>query len=93
MKLLHIGFSNSVSIDKIVAIISPESAVAKRLRDQGRENNNLIDCTMGRKMRSMVLTDSDFIFMSAMRPEALTQRMEKPTASTAPEEIIDSEME
>ena len=79
MKLLHVGFSNSVSIDKIVAIISPETAVAKRLRDMGRENNNLIDCTMGRKLRSMVLTDSDFIFLSSMRPEALTQRMEKPS--------------
>lgn len=79
MKLLHVGFSNSVAIDKIVAIISPETAVAKRLRDMGRENNNLIDCTMGRKLRSMVLTDSDFIFLSAMRPEALMQRMEKPS--------------
>jgi len=77
-RLLHVGFSNSVSLDKIVAIISPETAVAKRLRDMGRESNNLIDCTMGRKMRSMVLTDSDFIFMSAMRPEALMQRMERP---------------
>jgi regulator of extracellular matrix RemA (YlzA/DUF370 family) len=78
MKLLHVGFSNSVSIDKIVAIISPETAVAKRLRDMGRENNNLIDCTMGRKLRSMVLTDSEYIFLSAMRPEALVQRLEKP---------------
>ncbi len=81
MKLLHVGFSNSVSIDKVVAIISPETAVAKRLRDMGRENNNLIDCTMGRKLRSMVLTDSDFIFLSAMRPEALVQRLEKPSAA------------
>lgn len=81
MKLLHVGFSNSIAIDKIVAIISPETAVAKRLRDLGRENNNLIDCTMGRKLRSMVLTDSDFIFLSAMRPEALTQRLEKPSAT------------
>lgn len=85
MKLLHIGFSNSVAISKIVAIISPETAVAKRLREQSRESNNLIDCTMGRKMRSMVLTDSDFIFMSSMRPEALTQRMEKPSIAEEPQ--------
>lgn len=81
MKLLHVGFSNSVAIDKIVAIISPETAVAKRLRDISRENNNLIDCTMGRKLRSMVLTDSEFIFLSAMRPEALMQRMERPSGA------------
>ena len=75
------------AIDKIVAIISPETAVAKRLRDMGRESNNLIDCTMGRKLRSMVLTDSDFIFLSAMRPEALMQRMERP--GTAEEAVED----
>ena len=62
---------------------------AKRLREQSRENNHLVDCTMGRKMRSMVLTDSQFIFMSAMRPEALMQRMEKP--STAEESIADGD--
>lgn len=89
MKLLHVGFSNSVSIDKIVAIISPETAMAKRLRDLGRENNNLIDCTMGRKMRSMVLTDSDYVFMSAMRPEALMQRMERPQAPSADDDAED----
>lgn len=89
MKLLHVGFSNSVAISKIVAIISPETAVAKRLREQGRESNHLVDCTMGRKMRSMVLTDSQFIFMSAMRPEALMQRMEKP--STAEESMVDGD--
>jgi len=90
MKLLHVGFSNSVSIDKIVAIISPESAVAKRLRDMGRESNSLIDCTMGRKMRSMVLTDSDYIFMSAMRPEALMQRIEKINSTDSSDEIEDT---
>jgi extracellular matrix regulatory protein A len=89
MKLLHVGFSNSIAIDKIVAIISPETAVAKRLRDQSRESNNLIDCTMGRKLRSMVLTDSDFVFMSAMRPEALTQRMEKPVPGDADAPVDD----
>lgn len=78
MRLLHIGFSNIVSLDKVVAIISPESAAAKRLRELGRSQNNLIDCTMGRKVRSMILTDSPYIFLSAMRPEALLQRLERP---------------
>ena len=80
MKLLHIGFSNNVSLDKIVAIISPETAIAKRLRDSSRETNQLIDCTMGRKLRSMILTDSQFVFLSAMRPEALMQRVERPVS-------------
>lgn len=75
MKLLHIGFSNVVSMDKVVAIITPETAVAKRIREQARENNSLIDCTMGRKLRSMVLTDSPFTFLSSVRPEALLARL------------------
>ena len=77
MKLLHIGFSNVVSLDKIVAIISPESAVAKRIREVAREKNVLIDCTMGRKLRSMILTDSEFTFLSSLRTEALLQRVDQ----------------
>jgi len=77
MKLLHIGFSNVVSLDKIVAIISPESAVAKRIREVAREKNALIDCTMGRKLRSMILTDSEFTFLSSLRTEALLQRVDQ----------------
>lgn len=76
MKLLHIGFSNAVSIDKIVSIITPDTIVAKRIREKSRENNTLVDCTMGRKTRSMILTESSFTFLSAIRPEALMQRAE-----------------
>ncbi|MCS6983720.1 MAG: DUF370 domain-containing protein [Leptospiraceae bacterium] len=77
MKFLHIGFSNSIAYDKVVAIISPETASAKRLRELSRQENHLIDCTMGRKVRSMILTSSPYIFLSAMRPEALLQRLER----------------
>jgi hypothetical protein len=77
MRLLHIGFSNVVSLDKIVAIISPESAMAKRIRETSREKNSLIDCTMGRKLRSMILTDSEFTFLSSLRTEALLQRVDQ----------------
>lgn len=76
MKLLHIGFSNTVSMSKVVAIISPESVSAKRMREISKAENSLIDCTMGRKLRSMILTDSEFTFLSSVRPEALLQRLE-----------------
>ncbi|MDH5720107.1 MAG: DUF370 domain-containing protein [Spirochaetia bacterium] len=76
MTLLHIGFSNVVFVDKIVAIISPETAVAKRIRDEAREKKTLIDCTVGRKLRSMIITDSEFTFLSSIRVEALIQRLE-----------------
>jgi len=77
MKLLHIGFSNVISVDKIVAIISPDSAIAKRIREVARDKNSLIDCTMGRKLRSMILTDSEFTFLSSLRTEALLQRVDQ----------------
>ena len=75
MKVLHSGFSNIISTEKIVAIISPDTAVAKRLRDEARDENDLIDCTMGRKLRSMVLTESNYVFLSSIRPEALMDRL------------------
>ena len=82
MKLLHIGFSNVVSMQKVVAIISPETAAAKRIREESRENGTLIDCTVGRKLRSMILTDSRFTFLSSVRPEALLDRLGQSEKST-----------
>jgi len=94
MKLLHIGFSNVVSMGKVVAIISPDSAMAKRIRDNARDANTLIDCTMGRKLRSMIITDSVYIFLSALRTEALLQRVGKKidTIKAEDETITESEV-
>ncbi|MCB1201219.1 MAG: DUF370 domain-containing protein [Leptospiraceae bacterium] len=75
MKLLHVGFHNIVAVEKIVAILYPETAAARRIRDDGKEKNTLIDCTMGRKVRSLIITDSPYCFLSAMRPEALLARL------------------
>ena len=85
MKVLHIGFSNIISTEKIVAIISPDTAVAKRLRDEARDENDLIDCTMGRKLRSMVLTESNYVFLSSIRPEALMDRLSDQKSSPSDE--------
>ncbi len=72
---LHIGFSNLVNVEKIVAILKPDTAMAKRIREIAREKNTLMDCTMGRKLRSMVLTEDGYVFLSAIRPEALASRV------------------
>ncbi|MDH5716160.1 MAG: DUF370 domain-containing protein [Spirochaetia bacterium] len=88
MTLLHIGFSNVLSASKVVAIIAPETTAAKRIRDDARENNTLIDCTMGRKIRSMILTESQYTFLSCVRPEALFNRM---SANDVAEENSDKE--
>ena len=96
MKLLHIGFSNIVSADKVVAIINPDTSSGRRLRESAREAGVLVDCTMGRKSRSMVLTDSSYTFLSCIRPEALLGRMEtsrkdehyvKPEENASPQKV------
>ena len=85
MKLLHIGFSNVVSMNKVVAIIAPDTVAARRIRESSRDEDTLIDCTMGRKLRSMIITDSEFTFLSSVRPEALLQRLE------SSDKVIDGE--
>ncbi len=75
MDLLHIGFGNIVSVHKVVSIINPETSTGKRIRESSRKSGVLIDCTMGRKIRAMVLTDSQYTFLSCISPEALLQRM------------------
>lgn len=85
MKFLHVGFHNVLAAEKIVAILYPETSSAKRIREKAREMNLLVDCTMGRKIRSIVLTDSDYSFLSAMRPEALLARLQEKTSESVSE--------
>ena len=75
MELLHIGFGNTVSLNKIVSIMNSETSTGKRIREGAREQEALVDCTMGRKMRSMILTDSQYVFLSCVSPESLLQRI------------------
>ncbi|WCL48263.1 extracellular matrix/biofilm biosynthesis regulator RemA family protein [Leptospira sp. GIMC2001] len=75
--LLNIGFSNVVVLSKLVGILSADSAGARRLRSEAKENKNLVDATMGRKTRSIVVLASGHIFLSAIRPESLSKRVEK----------------
>ena len=72
--LVNIGFGNMVSRDKVVAIISPDSAPAKRQIQQGKEEKTLIDATQGRKTKSVIFTSNDKIILSALTPETLTGR-------------------
>ena len=65
MKLLNIGFGNMVSTDRLIAIVSPDSAPIKRMIQEGRDRGVLIDATYGRKTRSVVIMDSDHIVLSA----------------------------
>ena len=74
-ELLNIGFGNAVVTKRIIAVITPDSASGKRIRDEARENNLLIDATHGRKTRAIIIMDSNHIILSAMQPETLANRL------------------
>lgn len=76
MKLINIGFGNVVSGDKVVAVVSPESAPMKRIREEARQERMLIDATYGRKTRSVIIMDSNHVVLSAVQPETMAQRLE-----------------
>ncbi|MGN0427617.1 MAG: DUF370 domain-containing protein [Agathobacter sp.] len=80
--LVNIGFGNMVSRDKVVAIISPDSAPAKRQIQQGKEEKTLIDATQGRKTKSVIFTSNDKIILSALTPETLTGRFNQVDTTT-----------
>jgi len=75
MKLINIGFGNMVAANRLVAIVSPESAPIKRIIQDARENGSLIDATYGRRTRAVIITDSDHIILSAVQPETVANRI------------------
>lgn len=76
MGFLNVGFDNMVALDKIVAIISPEGAVAKRIVQYAKENHYLIDATTGRKTRSLVVTTDHYVVLSAIQADTLVSRVD-----------------
>ena len=77
MNLINIGFGNFVSAQRVIAIVSPESAPIKRIIQDARDAGNLIDATYGRKTRAVVITDSDHVVLSAVQPETVASRFEE----------------
>lgn len=87
MKLINIGFSNMVSANRLVAIVSPESAPIKRMIQEARDRGVLIDATYGRRTRAVLVMDSDHIVLSAIQPETVAGRLEsRDTVETVLEE-------
>ncbi|MBE9551226.1 MAG: DUF370 domain-containing protein [Deltaproteobacteria bacterium] len=72
--LLNIGFGNMVVSGRVVAIVAPSSAPMKRLKDDAREGGRLVDATHGRRTRSIVITDSNHVVLSAVQAETIAQR-------------------
>ena len=86
MKFINIGFGNMVSAQRIVAIASPDSAPIKRLVQDAKEDGRVIDASCGRRTRSVIVTDSEHIILSAIQTETITNRLATDEAGDDEEE-------
>lgn len=75
MKFINIGFGNMVAADRMVAIVSPESAPIKRLIQDAKDNGRVIDVSCGRRTRAVIITDSEHIILSAIQSETIANRL------------------
>lgn len=75
IKLVNIGFGNIVAANRIVAIVSPESAPIKRIIQEAREKGMLVDATYGRRTRAVIVADSGHVILSAVQPETVANRL------------------
>ena len=74
MKIVNIGFGNMVSSNRVIALVSPDSAPIKRLIQDSKDSGRAIDVTCGRRTRCVIITDSDHIILSAIQPETISNR-------------------
>ncbi|MBF0527954.1 MAG: DUF370 domain-containing protein [Deltaproteobacteria bacterium] len=73
-RLINIGFGNTVAADRIVAVVTPTSAPMKRLKDEAKDAGRLVDATQGRRTRSIIITDSNHVILSAIQTETIASR-------------------
>ena len=99
VKLINIGFGNIVSAERVIAIVSPDSAPVKRIIQDAREKGLLIDATCGRRTRSVTVTDSNHVVLSAIQPETVAARFislkdckgDKPEQDDPNDDLTDSD--
>lgn len=75
MKLVNIGFGNMINANRLITIVSPESAPIKRIIQEAKEKGLLIDATYGRRTRAVIIMDSDHVILSAVQPETVARRL------------------
>lgn len=76
MRFINIGFNNMIAAARVVAVVGPDSAPAKRLIQDAKDSGRAIDCTSGRRTRGIIITDSDHIILSSIQPETIAARLE-----------------
>ena len=79
MKFINIGFGNMVAVDRMVALVSPDSAPVKRLIQDAKDEGRTIDVTCGRRTRAVIITDSEHVILSAIQAETIANRLEDET--------------
>lgn len=89
-ELVHVGFGNVVAMNKVIAVVSPTSAPIKRLVQEGKSNNIIIDMTSGRRTRSVLVTDSGHLILAAVSAETIAGRLL--TARVAPHSMLEGEV-
>jgi regulator of extracellular matrix RemA (YlzA/DUF370 family) len=89
IKLINIGFGNIVAANRIIAIVSPESAPIKRVIQEARDRGVLIDATYGRRTRAVIITDSNHVILSAVQPETVAHRLNLKDQANQNEEQAD----
>ena len=91
MKFINIGFGNLVAVTRIVAIANPDSAPIKRLVQDAKDDNRIIDVSCGRRTRAVIITDSEHVIMSAIQTETIANRLDDAQAENDEEETEDGE--
>ena len=86
LRHINIGFGNMIAADRIIAIVSPDSAPVKRMIQEARDRKRVIDATQGRRTRAVIQTDSDHVVLSAIQPETIAGRVGQRDAAIRDEE-------
>ena len=76
MKFLNVGFGNMVAVDRVISIVSPDSAPIKRLVQSAKDDSRVIDVTCGRRARAVIITDSEHVILSAIATETIANRLD-----------------
>ena len=74
-RLVNIGYGTIIAVDRMIAVVAPESAPIKRIVQEAKELKNLIDATYGRRTRSVIIMDNSTVVLSAVQPETITNRV------------------
>jgi regulator of extracellular matrix RemA (YlzA/DUF370 family) len=93
MKFLNVGFGNMVAVDRVISIVSPDSAPIKRLVQSAKDDSRVIDVTCGRRARAVIITDSEHVILSAIATETIANRLDSGiTDEGDPDELTEDEV-